>query len=335
MTDNNKAGPVPGWIGGFEESNSQFAYPDPNLKSLPMLDNMANIDKLQRQQPVQWPEFSWETDKDDSADPKRCYQMFAPDISRLGYTDEGRVFSIICPQQGTYSKHFGTLNVEVTVTGQRGWVNETTKKMAADMSVVGKVWFSPSACQSELVKLIWDYFKDNKLPFPFNKANAIRVTTFSPGKPDQPIFNLRSGESTDFPIPEFAKHYDEAWDVSNLGVEIGPIEKVDHPLVDDFNQLIMDVFNLGSGNMLQPSNVLTWNVWFKPPVLVNTDEWRTHAERWRDSIDAGHGSPDGPGTAARYFDGTPFKPLENILDIEVEKIEEFFKKHLPLLKMPI
>lgn len=40
----------PRWIGGFEESNSLFPYPAPNLASLPMLDNMANIDKLQRQQ---------------------------------------------------------------------------------------------------------------------------------------------------------------------------------------------------------------------------------------------------------------------------------------------
>ena len=102
MNINNKVGPVPGWIGGFEESNSEFSYPKPNLASLPMLDNMANIDKLQRQQAVRWPEFSWETEKG-NPDPKRCFQMFAPDISRLGYTDTGRVYSIICPQQGAYS----------------------------------------------------------------------------------------------------------------------------------------------------------------------------------------------------------------------------------------
>lgn len=75
--------------------------------------------------------------------------MFAPDISRLGYTDEDRVFSIIFSQQGTYSKAFGTMNVEVTVTGQKDWVNESTKQIAADMSVAGKVWFSPNAHQKK------------------------------------------------------------------------------------------------------------------------------------------------------------------------------------------
>lgn len=327
MTTKTNTDIIPGWVGGFEESNIQFAYPEPNLASLPMLDNMANIDKLQRQQAVKWPEFSWETQKG-QADPKRCFQMFAPDISRLGYTDEGRVFSIICPQQGTYSPSFGTLNVEVTVTGQRGWVNESTQQLAADMEVVGKIWFSPSAHQKESVKLIWDFFKLTRLPFPFNKANAIRVTTHKPGEPQQPIFPLRLGETTEFKVPDFARHESEAWDVANLVVEIGPITKVNHPVVDEFNALVMDIFNLGSGNMLQAGNVLTWDVWFTAPELVNIEEWRTHAQRWRDSIDTDHGSPDGPGTPAKYFDGTPFKPLENIVDVEREKIEHFIKKHL-------
>ncbi|MFT6448059.1 MAG: hypothetical protein ACJAW8_000402 [Oleispira sp.] len=254
--------------------------------------------------------------------------MFAPDISRLGYNDQGRVFSIICPQQGTYSPSFGTLNVEVTVTGQRGWVNEATKEIAGDMSVVGKIWFSPSAHQKEKVKLIWDLFKDSKLPFPFEKSRAIRVSTHKPGNPQEPIFPLRKGETTNFDIPSFAKHTEEAWGVANLGVEIGPIIKVNNPMVDEFNELVMDIFNLGSGNMLQKSNVLTWDVWFTPPELVNVEEWRTHAERWRDSIDVDHKSPDGEGTTARYFDGTPFNPIENIEEIELEKIERFLKKHL-------
>src|SRR5213075_2181214 len=131
----------PGWIGGFAESDPAFKYPTPDLSSLEMLDNMANINLLQRQWPVEWPEFSWETQKG-QADPKRCFQMFAPYISRLGYTDTGRVYSIICPQQGVCHLKMGCMNVEVTVTGQRGWVNETTREMAADMKVMGQIWFS-------------------------------------------------------------------------------------------------------------------------------------------------------------------------------------------------
>lgn len=321
MESNKNSKPVPGWIGGFAESNPAFAYPTPNLSSLPMLDNMANIQELKRQQAVLWPEFSWETERGQK-DPKRCYQMFAPDISRIGYTDTGRVYSIICPQQGFCSPTLGSLNVEVTVTGQRGWVNETNKELAADMTVTGKIWFSPSAKQGPLVKWLWDKFAGSKLPFPSSKAHAIRVTTHKPGNPKEPIFPLRKDQTTNFPIPEFAKHWDEAWTVGNLEVEIGPIEKTGYPAVDDFNKRIMEVFNAVSGNMLQEKNILAWNVWFTAPEYVNTEEWRTHAERWRESIDADHGSPDGPGTNPRYFDGSPFKPLEEIK----EEIENAFKK---------
>ena len=181
MEQNKNSEPVPGWIGGFAESKPAFAYPDPDLTSLPMLDNMANINLLKRQQAVLWPEFSWETEMG-KPDPKRCYQMFAPDISRIGYTDMGRVYSIICPQQGFCSPSLGSMNVEVTVTGQRGWVNETDKDLAADMTVTGKIWFSPSATQGTLVKWLWDKFAESKLPFPSDKANAIMVTTHKPGK---------------------------------------------------------------------------------------------------------------------------------------------------------
>jgi hypothetical protein len=326
MTSKNNQEPAPGWVGGFEESNALFAYPHPNLSSLHMLDNMANVDKLQRQQAVDWPEFSWETQKNET-DTKRCYQMFAPDISRLGYTDEGRVYSIICPQQGAYSPLFGALNVEVTVTGQRGWAKESTKQMAADMSVVGKIWFSPGAKDKEAYKVLRDLLKIVNLPFPASKTNAIVVKTYKPGNPQQPIFPLRSGQSTDFKIPDFARHEDEAWDVAHLGVEIGAIETIGNEIVDDFNQMFMDVFNLAKGNMLQDGNVLSWNVWFTAPEVVDQTEWIEHAKKWRDSIDVGHGSPDGSGTAARYYDGTPFKAGENLVDVEKQKLEAFIKKH--------
>ncbi len=153
MSTYQKPDVVPGWVGGFAESNPAFAYPDPDLQSLPMLCNMANINLLQRQQGVKWPEFSWETKKGE-ANPKLCFQMFAPYISRLGYNERGRVYSIICPQQGLWISDLICLNVEVTVTGQRGWVNETNKELAADMTVEGQIWFSPK--QGVLGQDIWN-----------------------------------------------------------------------------------------------------------------------------------------------------------------------------------
>ena len=79
---------VKGWKGGFSESNPDFNYPTPDLSSLPLPDNLQNINKLQRQMKIKWPEFSWET-KPGEKDTERCYTMFSPEISRVGYTDTG------------------------------------------------------------------------------------------------------------------------------------------------------------------------------------------------------------------------------------------------------
>ena len=44
-------------------------------------------------------------------------------------------------------------------------------------------------------------------------------------------------------------------------MEIGAIleEKDVTEMVDDFNQMILNIFNIGSGNMLKKNNVLTWS----------------------------------------------------------------------------
>ena len=316
----------PGWVGGFAQSNPALAYPDPDMSSVPMLDNMANIDKLQRQWPIQWPEFSWETIPGDPD--SRCYQMFAPFISRIGYDDAGRIYSIICQQQGVATA-LGSINVEITVTGQRGWVDEESGALAGDMTVMAKVWFGPSANENKVVKRIWDEFSKRNYQFPSDKANAIEANTFDPGNPSQPIFPIRKGQSpeADFPVPDFAKHPD-AWGAVNLGVEIGDIKKTGEPAVDEFNTVVMDLFNLHSGNILKAGNTLTWNVWCLPPELVNQQEWREHAEKWRDSIDADHGTPDGPGTRPKFYDGKKFDPVKEDIEHEAKKILDYIHKHL-------
>ena len=260
--------------------------------------------------------------------------MFAPDISRLGYNDDGRIYSIICPQEGFTSPHLGALNVEVTVKGTRGWVNEdkegdaTTQGLAADLRVIGKIWFSPSACKNKIVKRIWDHFEKKGLPFPFNKANAIEVQTFKPGLPDQLTFSLTNGPSARFEIPNFANHEGIAWRLGHIDVEVGDIKKENVEIVDKFNQLVMDIFNLVSGNMLKPQNILTWNLWFTAPELVDQEEWRNHAELWRESIEADYGTPSGFGSGARYFDGTPFEPLDSLLEGDSPDILAFIRDYL-------
>jgi hypothetical protein len=326
--------PAPGWVGGFSSSNPNFAYPDPDLSSLPMLDNMANIRMLDRQLYVLWPEFSWETIIGDPN--SRCFQMFAPDISRAGYDKAGRVYSIICPQQGAYSPTLGDLNIEVTVTGQRGWVNESAKPLdydlvAADMTVTGKIWFGPSASDKLLFKFLRMIFQHEKLPFPLDKENAIHVRLHKVGDPEQPIINVRSGINGAFQNPGFAMHDDVAWAVANVAVEIGTIQSRHNAMVDDFNAMVMAIFNLASGNLLAPGNILTWNVWLDAPTIVDRDEWKAHAEYWRHSLDTGHGSPDGPGTPPLYFNGTPFSPVESFLEQEWDLLKAWVMKHVPWL----
>ena len=321
MKRNENPEAVPGWIGGFAQSNPAFAYPDPNLSSLPVLGNLDNIPKIQRQQAIYWPEFSWLSKQGDPG--SRVFQRFAHEISRVGYDDTGRVWSIICPQQELYiSTIEGTINVEVTVTGQRGWADESTRELAAGMSVEATIWFSPSAKQSWLIDKAWDWFKAKKLPFPSEKENAIKVTTHLPGDPDQPLFPLRKGENPAYSSPDFARHVEEAWTVGNLAVQIGSIKKTGHDDVDDFNEQTMKIFNMASGNMLQSGNVLTWNLWFTAPELVDTEEWATHAERWRKSIQVEHTSPDGSvRSPARVADGSEFEAEES----KVEEAHAFLK----------
>lgn len=328
MTFQDHTPPAPGWRGGFEEKNPAFSYPDPDLSSLHMLQNLTHIKLLKRQQGVEWPEFSWQTIP--GIEDSRCFQMFSPYVSRLGYDDRGKVYSIICPQQGMWIKGFGTLNVEVTVTGNRGWVNEDTRELAADLTVEPKIWFSPDASQSPLGKFIWDAFEVLAVnwPFPDSKANAIQLTTFDPGNPNQPIFPLRKGISKDFKTPDFTLHADEAWSVANLEVEIGPIKPTTSTFVDDFNQLVMNAFNAASGNMLTNGNTLAWNVWFTEPELVDQKEWADHAEYWRTSIDVNHTAPTGSGTTPKYYDGTPFTVKDALVQTAVKDIVSFITQHL-------
>ena len=305
--------PIP-WVGGFKGALPKGPDGNPDISKLPVTGNLDNIPSLQRQQKVVWPEFSWVSPQG------RCYQMFAPDISRLGYDKEGRVFAIICPQQGAAIPGLGSMNVEVTVTGVRGWVDEPGKELAADMSVIGQVWFAPSSHENPIVNALWNDFEKHNMQFPFNKENAIKVSTWNPKNPSEKLFPLNSGLTSEFKIPEFAKHETLSWNVAHLGVLIGAIIPTGNEKVDKFNQTILNLFNLASGDMLKDGNTLSWNVWFTRPETVNIDDWTGHAERWRDSIQADHGSPEGPGTDARFFDGSKFSPLKDIFTNDMDEL---------------
>lgn len=311
------------WIGGFEQSNMLFPYPNPNLKSLHMLDNMANIDKLKRQLKVLWPEFSWKTNNNDEN--TRLFALFEPDVSRIGYDDRGRIFSIICPQFGFYSHTFGTLNAEVTVTGNRGWVNENTKELAADMTVLVKFWFSGGSMDNVEFQLLKKLFERENLPLPMSKNNAIVVSTNLPNNINNPIFPVKKGLSQKFNSPKFALHENVAWNVANLSAEVGSPVKIGNEIVDDFNSLYLEFLNFSSGNFAKKGTILTWNLWFTEPENVNQEEWRNHAIKWRESIDSGYLTLK--DTPSRYYDGTLFAPKDQ-RELEIEALKAFLKKHL-------
>ncbi|NES73860.1 MAG: hypothetical protein F6K24_56110 [Okeania sp. SIO2D1] len=132
-----------------------------------------------------------------------------------------------------------------------------------------------------------------------------------------------AGQSKTFEVPDFAKH-PRAWAVGNIEVQIGRIIPRNHPTVDTFNQKVLDIFNIATGNMLLQGNVLTWNLWFTAPELVNTLQWRTHAERWRKAIDADHGPSS---SKPRYANGSVFTPQHDFLK-EADDIIEIIESLL-------
>lgn len=304
-----------GWIGGFSDNPPDQPYPNSALlASLPFEGNLNNIPNITRMLRAKWPEFSWPTTPGDPT--TRMYQMFAPDISRLGYDDTGRVWSIICPQQGVYFPALGvTMNIEVTVTGNRGWINETAtteQLFAADITIKPTIWFSPDSADGwfwqQLVKL--DNLWNNELPL--SKVKGIRINaTDENGLPD---IQVRMGERADYAFPDRTKHWrDYAWAVANLAVLIGNIDSTPNSKVNEFNSWVMDLFNTGSGNLLLAGNVLTWNLWAGSPELVNQEEWENHAQYWRYSIDVNHRPPEGEGSTIADFNGNPFNPGEGVL----------------------
>lgn len=316
-----------GYVGGFAQSQEQYAYPQlaPDLSDIPVMDNMDNIDKLTRQQQVHWPQFSWCSKLGDPS--SRIYQMFAPNISRLGYNDEGRVYSIICPQQGFGTALLGEMNVEVTVTGCRGWAEEDKQTIYADLGVKGRIWFTTNSQSLPLLRTLNEILGEKG--FPMSKAQSINVTTHNPREPWNPWFRLMNGTAPEFPHPEYVQHWDEAYGVAHLNVEIGAMEKTGDEKIDDFNQMVLDIFNLGSGNILTKGNTLSWNVWFTEPELVDQKEWQDHADFWRKSLDVLHRSPTdltNKYDEQTYYDGTVFKPLQNAALTEAKIINKFIKK---------
>ena len=331
-TTRDTAFPLAVWKGGFKDSNPDYDYSkalSPDLSNLPITGNLDNIDKITRMQKVYWPQFSWQSVPGDES--SRLYQMFAQDISRIGYDDAGRIWSIICPQRGFGCDLLGTLMLEVTVTGVRGWVDEDEPSPAvyANLGVSGVVWFESPANKNPLLDAIEKAFDKKK--FPFSKANAIKVNGHLPGKPYEDYFPLVNGTDSKFFHPTFAQHWDEAYSVASLEVEIGKQEMTGDKLVDEFNTSILKIFNIVSGNILTEGQKVAWNIWFNEPEVVDQAEWKEHAEKWLHSICVEHEYPDGDGGEMTHFDGKPFEPLEGTAT-KMKILKDFLNANSDLVK---
>lgn len=323
-----------GWVGGFENSNPLFPYPTVDLSSLPVTGNMENIDKLTRMQKVRWPEFSWQMVPGTAS--TRIFVTLSTHVSRLGYDNAGRVWSIICPQLGTKTD-VANFNLEVTVTGVRGWTNEPGRITGVQMSVVVKLWFTPPTGNSVLSRafrfllgLLGSFTE-----LPLTKQKAIVVDVNDPGNPNEPLFRLGQGLDPAYNAPWFKVHWnDGAYATTWLAAQVGPVI---HPsstpqMIQDFNELIVALFNFKSGNMVKNGNTLSWNIWFQPPQLVNQTEWQEHAEFWRDSLNFNGTTPgDEADPNFYYFNGdvaTPQTNLNFIVD-QLQLIYDFISKHFP------
>jgi len=327
--------PPPGWVGGFRETNPKFSYPQtgPDLSSLgDIQSNYANIEKITRMQRMLWPEFSWLSEPNDPT--SRVFQTLATDISRIGYDDQGRVYSIICPQMGQNVQTLGTINVEVTVNGVRGWVDEPSATLYADMSVTLKLWITKNPDDvggDPIYDVLKSILKDD---FPDSKENGIEVVTHNRGQKWNPLFSVTNSTSTDFETPEFALHWDDdAFGVAHISVTIGDTAPRKTRLGDEFAKILLDTFSALSGGFVRKGTTLSWNVWLEHPEPVDTKEWETHSEKWRKSLDIDHQPPYIDGfpderlvPSIKYFDGSKLKQFPTLVKDMHKKIKAFFLK---------
>jgi hypothetical protein len=168
--------------------------------------------------------------------------------------------------------------------------------------------------------------------FPFSKKHAVCVETYLPGSGGKHIlFPIKGGEF-EFPSgisPDRCRHYtDGAWNVGNLEVEIGEIVKSGDVHVDDFNQLLLDLLNIQTGNMLLKGNTLCWNIWVAAPTCVDVEEWRNHAENWRESISQDEQSELAGIGDLRYRNGDAYHDddTKRELALAVEKLRNHGKE---------
>jgi len=103
-------------------------------------------------------------------------------------------------------------------------------------------------------------------------------------------------------------------------------------MVESFNQMLVDVVNVASGNMLTANNILSWNIWFAAPQVVDQVEWKTHSMRWRESLEVTHEYPIGVQATVNdnwyLYDGTIIDVTsQSYIDSEMDILKGWFEQY--------
>jgi len=291
--------------------------------------NNGSIGNPTRMMRALHPEFSW------LSNGRRVYKKFACDISRIGYTNEGRVTALICPQVGNDAGPFGHINIEVTVTKVRGFVDETklpqqTIQLTSDQitpedawinsefEVVVQAWFpevrDTTKVSPTVTKLLNFFERFFGATFPSSKANAIKVSTTDYATRG-PNLLMKAGLNPDVPRPEFTEHddvcgscYVSAWCAEKPKLPVLPSnasedDKFNRAATGELHQSLLDIVNIAGHDILK--GALNWNLYATCPEKVDMNDWERHRDVWQHSILTPTGVSHSGVRTDMYEDGTP------------------------------
>ena len=290
----------PPWGTGGIFKNS---LPGPNgnkiIDDIPWLTNNVNDEHITRQMYARWPEFSWmRNGVPEGQGGRRIFQQLPQDVSRIGYSDNGKAFHVICPVFGSASL-LGNANIEFTVTKTRGYVDEGELHPDGavagndriwtefDIGVTVKIWFSnPSGL---LGKLFAAMDGISGWQTPTSKPHAIEIPLYD-AETNRDYLRIRHGQNPAFNNPPSRQHPEAAGVCYLYGYSKGPTDKYQNKKALVLSQFLVDQINDESNGMFTKNNHLTWNLWAGCPHAVDPEEYSNHTQHWREAINTPQGA---------------------------------------------
>lgn len=302
-----------GFVGGCEGYGKRPG--ESIFDNLPMKGNHDNDDSGVRMMRGWWPEFNWFEHPNDST--RKVYERVNQDISRLLYTNEGEILSFICPQRGKCTRHIGCLKVEITVSKVKGWIDEKNKKCSGYFEGYLTIWIDKYDIKKRQGAM--QFILDNHpeiYNLPMSKQKGIIVP-----------YGGTEKEGADTTMTEFRDNnnispnlHKDAFMVVSLSAHVKEPIKTGNNKVDIHNQLILDIANIYTTNMLIPGNILNWDIYLTKPELVDKEEYMKHVDKMRISYQICDESC-GPG-----WDGFTINEYGEKVSIQAEVIDDIIIK---------